>query len=88
MKIQLLSKTAIGKWAAGLSLCFIPLLFLKMTIPFPVPTPIIAAIGVAGLVVGLVSMIKNKDRSVLTLFAIVVGALVTLWVAAEIAFPH
>jgi len=46
------------------------------------------ATGVAGLITGLVSIIKHKDHSLLVYLATVVGGLLTLYLIAEIAFPH
>ncbi len=88
MKFQLLSKTVAGKWAAWLTLTFIILILFKITIGLPVPSPLIAAMGIAGFVIGIVSVVKNKDKSVLTLLSLPVGLLIILWVAAEIANPH
>ena len=93
MKIQLWSKTTAGKWAASLTLLFIVLMSLKLltlgiSIRIPLPTPFIAGLGVIGFIMGIVSFVKNKDRSLLTLLSFLVGLLIIFWVAAEIAFPH
>lgn len=93
MKIQLWSKTTAGKWAAILTLLFIVFMALKfsalaMPIRLPLPTPFVAVIGVAGFIAGVISIIRNKDRSLLTLLSILVGLLIIFWTAAEIAFPH
>lgn len=93
MKIQLWSKTTTGKWAASLTLLFIVLMALKMMnlavmIRLPLPSPLIALLGVIGFVMGVISIIKSKDRALLTLLSIPIGLLILFWVAAEIAFPH
>ena len=93
MKIQLCSRTKAGKWAAILTLLFITLMSLKLStlamfIRLPLPTPLIAVIGVAGFVAGIVSVIKSKDRALLTLLSIPVGLLIIFWTIAEIAVPH
>ncbi|MBP7507772.1 MAG: hypothetical protein KA807_08125 [Prolixibacteraceae bacterium] len=91
MKIQILSKTKIGKWASLLTLLFIVLMGLKamnIGIRLPFPSPFIAVLGVIGFVLGIISIFKNKDRSLLVLLSIPVGLLIIFWVAAEIAFPH
>jgi hypothetical protein len=93
MKMQLYSKTTAGKWAAILTLLFIVLMAIKlsalaMLIRLPLPTPILAIIGVIGFLLGIISIVKNKDRSILTLLAILIGLLIILWTAAEIIFPH
>ncbi|WP_035295051.1 hypothetical protein [Clostridium sp. KNHs214] len=93
MKMQLCSKTKAGKWAAILTLLFIVLMALKLStlairIRLPLPTPFIAVIGVVGFIVAVVSIIKNKDRALLTLLSILVGLLIIFWTIAETAFPH
>ncbi|WP_138206479.1 hypothetical protein [Haloimpatiens lingqiaonensis] len=93
MKMQLCSKTKAGKWAAILTVLFILLISLKMSslarfIRLPLPTPVIAVIGVVGFIVGVVSIIKNKDIALLTLLSIPVGLLIIFWTIAEIAFTH
>jgi membrane associated rhomboid family serine protease len=61
---------------------------LAITIRLPFPSPFIAALGVIGFVLGLISIFKNKDKSLFVLLSIPVGLLIIFWVAAEIAFPH
>lgn len=91
--MQLYSKTTAGKWAAILALLFIVLMAIKlsalaMLIRLPLPTPLLAIIGGVGFLLGIVSVVKNKDRSILTLLAILIGLLIILWAVAEIVFPH
>jgi membrane associated rhomboid family serine protease len=93
MKIQVWAKTKIGKWASILTLLFIVLMAIKfsalaITIRLPFPSPFIALLGVIGFVLGIISIFKNKDRSIFVLLSIPVGLLIIFWVAAEIAFPH
>lgn len=93
MKMQLHSKTSLGKWAANLTLLFIALMAIKlsalaMLIRLPLPTPLLAVIGVIGFLLGIISIVKNKDRAILTLLAIPIGVLIILWTVAEMAVPH
>lgn len=93
MKIQLYSKTTAGKWAANLTLLFIGLMAIKLSalamfIRLPLPTPFLALIGVVGFVLGIISIVKNKDRAIFTLLAIPIGLLIIFWTVAEIIFPH
>jgi len=93
MKTQLFSKTTTGKWAAILTLLFIVLMSLKlstlaMLIRLPLPTPFIAVLGVIGFIMGIISIVKNKDRALLTLLSIPIGLLIICWTIAEIAVPH
>ncbi|MBN2015700.1 hypothetical protein JW766_02610 [Candidatus Dojkabacteria bacterium] len=46
------------------------------------------ASGVSALIVGLIAIIKNKERSFLVYVSTVIGALFTLFLMGEIAFPH
>jgi hypothetical protein len=91
MKIQIWSKTKVGKWASILTLLFIVLMGLKVLnigIRLPLPSKVIAMLGVIGFTLGIISIFKNKDRSLFVLLSIPVGLLIIFWVAAEIAFPH
>jgi len=95
--------TKMGKWSVGLIGAFIVLMLifygfiiagqrggqyffdnLYLTIPFVLA----GACGVASFTVGLMAIIKQRERSALTYVAVVIGALVTLWIAAELIFPH
>lgn len=93
MKLTVLPKSKQGKWAAILTLVFIVLMSLKISalaiyIRLPFPSLFLAIIGVAGFVLGIVSIVRNKERALLTLLSIPVGLLIIFWVAAELAFPH
>ena len=93
MKMQLYSKSTTGRWAAILTLLFIVLMAIKLTalamiIRLPLPTPFLAVIGVAGFVMGVISIVKNKDRALLTLLSIPIGVLIIFWTLAEIVVPH
>ncbi|MDD4550108.1 MAG: hypothetical protein PHT79_10170 [Syntrophomonadaceae bacterium] len=61
---------------------------LGISIRIPLPIPFIAGLGVIGFIMGIVSFVKNKDRSLLTLLSIPIGLLIIFWIAAELAFPH
>lgn len=88
MKTTFAPKTSTGKWALGLSLAFIVLITLKIMGSMPLPTFGIAAIGLIGFIVGVLAIIKNKERSILTFIPILVGLVILLWTAAELLYPH
>lgn len=44
--------------------------------------------GIAAFGTGLIALIKHKERSILVFISTVLGALMLLFVIAEIAFPH
>jgi hypothetical protein len=90
MRFTFLPKSTMGKWALSLSLFFIIFICLKIqnAISLPLPTFAIAVIGLAGFILGIVAIFKNKDRSILNLLPLLVGLIILLWVAAELIFPH
>jgi hypothetical protein len=79
-QMKILPKTTLGKWAVGLSIVFIVLIGMKIAgyIRFPLPSFAIAALGIIGLIIGLL----------LYFLPILVGVVILLWIAAEIIFPH
>ena len=100
--IKFLPQKTLGKWTVGLIICFfvglvIFYLFilsgerggatffsnLKLTIPILSG----AICAMAAFFVGLVAIIKQKERSILTFLSMLIGLLVFLWSFAEIAFP-
>jgi len=92
-KIKVWPKAKFGQAAAVLTLLFILLMLLKLgtlgiRIILPFPSPVIALLGVTGFVFGLISIIKSKDRAVLTWLSIPVGLIIIIWVGAEFMFPH
>lgn len=94
--------THTGKWAGWLLAlalaCFALFFGLVMAgqrggdtffsnLALTVPILISALAAIAGGVVGVMAR-RHNDRSIIVKLAILVGAVVVLWVAAEIAFPH
>ena len=88
MRFTFLPKTTLGKWALGLSIAFIILIWWKIQGSMPIPTFAIAALGIAGFVISIVAIFKNKDRCILFLLPLLVGLVILLWTAAELIFPH
>ena len=83
MRISILPKTLSGWWSAGLVIASLILFVLSVVILGPGPdynmalaytlTIIIAMISAAILVMGLIGIIKSKERAVLVFLAMVVG---------------
>jgi hypothetical protein len=88
MQISVLPKTKLGRWSIGLGAAFIILIWVKIQYFLPLPTFAIAAIGLLGFILSLVTVIKNKDRSILILIPILAGLIIVLWTAGELIFPH
>ena len=98
MRISILPKTSLGKWSIGLAAAFILINILSVVLtglggvgPGPVG-PIIgvafATSGIAALVTGLISIIKSKERSILVILAVAVGAFVVIFGLGEFLYPH
>lgn len=93
MKIKFWPNSKSGQAAAVLTLLFIILMLLKMgtlglQIILPVPSPMIAILGIVGLVFGLISIVVNKDRAIMTWLSVPVGLLIFFWIGAEMLYPH
>ena len=80
--------TRMGKWAVGLAITFVLLIGAKIAGAMPLPTFSIAALGLAGFVLALAARFKKHDRAPSLLLPMVVGVVILLWTAAEVAFPH
>lgn len=85
MRISVLPKTTLGKWSVGLAIAFI-LSFLLAEVLYghnpdsnQVPDVVLAiifvGIGGAAFITGLISVIKQKERSILTF----IGMAITFW---------
>ena len=95
--------TKIGKWSVGLIGAFFVLLlgfYLFVSAgqrggnaffsesSLTILLLLAFACGVAGFVIGIVAIAKQKERAMLVYSSVVIGALVTLWIASETYFPH
>lgn len=52
------------------------------------PTTSADPMGVVGFVLEIISIVKYKDRALLTWLSIPIGLVIIFWTVAEIAFPH
>jgi hypothetical protein len=86
--MRLLPRTLAGKWALGLSVAFIFLIAVKIIAFLPLPSFVLAALGLAGFIMGIVAIFKNKDKAIFTFMAILVGLVIMLWTVLEFIFPH
>lgn len=86
--MRLLPKTRAGRWALGLSVTFIVLITVKIIAFLPLPTFAIAALGLAGFIIGIVAIFGNKDKAILNFVPILVGLIIVLWTVGELIFPH
>ncbi len=80
--------TKTGQWGFWLTVGFALTFVLKVLFPFPLPSPAIFTIGIAGVVLNVMALFR-KERAVL--FYVVgglIGAFVIFWVGGELLFPH
>lgn len=87
MKFSLWPKSSLGKWSSILGLGFIVLMAIKIIWWLPVPSFGLAAIGLGGLVIGIVAAFK-KELSVFTILAMLAGLVILLWIIGELIYPH
>jgi cytochrome bd-type quinol oxidase subunit 2 len=103
MRVHFKPTTDLGKWSAWLIVALAILLgvffmlvasgqrggdtFFSNPI-LTVPMLIAATAGIAAFIVGLISVVKRKERSVAAFLAIVVGLFVIVFVLGEVIFPH
>ena len=88
MRISILPKTTLGKWSVSLAAVCIVLLILVLVRLDVIERGSLGAMmlgfgwvisGIAALVIGLVSIIKAKERSILAFLAVVVMVLDNLF---------
>jgi hypothetical protein len=83
VRISILPKASLGRWSVGLAAAFILFFVLSQVILGPGPaynmplaytlTIVVAGIGVAAFVTGLISIIKSKERSILVFLTTAIG---------------
>lgn len=82
MNITFLSKSRFGKWSAGLSIAFLVLTLVQLSEVMRLPGTLIALMGLLGFILGILAIIKYKDRALLTYLSIPVGLLVIIFALA------
>ena len=103
MKPHFMLRTTLGKWSTALIVAFIVLLVsfqllvasgqrggetFFSALVLAVPILIGGICGVSAFVIGLIGVIRSRERSVTVYLAVTIGLLVLLWGLAEIIFPH
>ena len=83
MRMSILPKTPLGRWSVGLAVAWIVFFVLSQVILGPGPdynmalayalTIVVAGIGGAALVTGLISIIKSKERSIFVFVTTAIG---------------
>jgi hypothetical protein len=98
MRISVLPRSLLGKWAVGLGAAFLFFFVLSNILmvffhlgPGPIGPMIVLVsliVGLGALVTGLISIIRYKDRGVLVCIATAFGVFVLLFLIGEILIPH
>lgn len=96
-------RTKLGKWSVGLLGAFIFFIVLLNVLiatgqrggdtffsntALTIPLLLAGAGGIGGFVVGLMAIIKQRERGWLVYIAVVIGAFVTMFAGGELFFPH
>jgi hypothetical protein len=53
-----------------------------------IPVLLVGISGIAAFFIGIIGIIKSKDRSVAVFIATIIGFFILLFVLAEVLFPH
>ena len=103
MKTPFLPKTKFGKYSVYLIISFfvfLGLFFLLVNLgerggdtffsnlKLTIPMLIAGFSGVGSFVTGIISVFKNKERSILVFLCVILGFLILLFILAEVLFSH
>ncbi len=92
--MKILPQSRLGKWSVGLAVAFIALMTLpwflsriiseRIGIPFGFTFGISAILsGIAALVTGLISVLKQRERAVLVFLAMLMGLFALVFIIGE-----
>ena len=96
-------KTILGKWSVGLIGSFIiwmAALFILISsgqrggegffdnLYLTIPGLLSGLSGIAAFIIGLIAIIKQRERAILVFISSFIGFLIFLFILAEVAFPH
>jgi len=103
MRVYFIPKSRPGKWSTRLIIAFIVFygvfwLFVASgqrggatffsNLLLAVPVVIAAISGISAFFMGIIGVIKSRERAIPVYLAILIGFIVLLFVAGEIIFPH
>ena len=103
MRVTILPKTPLGKWSTGLVIAFAVLLvaFLLLVasgqrggetffsnLVLTIPMLLAGTSAVFALLIGLISLIRNKERSIFVFLAMLIGLFVLIFWLGEVIYPH
>jgi len=98
MRISILPKTSLGKWSTGLIIAafIMPVVFIiEMVLNswsgmWSVVIPIIlgAVFAFSSMVIGIIGIVKSKERSILVFIATVLGAFALIIAVGQFLIPE
>ncbi len=103
IKIRLAPRSHLGKWSAGLIICFFVFLGIFFifaglgekgggaffhNLKLAIPILLAGISGVGSFFAGLIGIIKDKEYSIFVFLATLTGLFVLLCILGEILFPH
>lgn len=103
MNIQILPKSTSGKWSVGLCISFFVLIGLLFALiasgqrggskffdnlALALPGMFAALSAILAFFIGLISVVKYRERSLLTFVSIVIGAFVLYFTIGELISEH
>lgn len=103
MGISFLPKSHLGKLSVYLIIIFLILMaifFLLVSLgerggetffsnlKLAIPVSLAGISGILSFFLGIVSMMKDKERSISVILSTLVGAFILFWTLSEILFPH
>ena len=98
MRISILPRSPLGKWAVGLAAAFILVSVLSGVLtalggvgpgPFgPILSVAFGVSGLAALITALISVTRSRERSILVFLALFVGLFTLIFFLGEFLVPH
>jgi hypothetical protein len=103
MRVIILPKSYLGKWSIGLIAAFAVFFVIFQllvasgqrggetffsNLALTIPILLAGTSGVLSFLIGLIGVIRNRERSILVFLAMLVGFFILLFSIGEVVFPH
>ena len=98
MRLSFVPKTRLGKWSVELNTFFLMVIIISIILVnmlgllsyddhwWDVTVPIIFFANIAAFILGIIAIIKNKERSVLVYISVTIGLLAILFIPLHSLF--
>jgi len=103
MKVHFIPKTNLGKWSIWLIIAFIILFIVSQLLVssgqrggatffsnllLSIPMLVAGISGISAFFVGIIGIIKSKERAIIVFLSTIIGFLILFFVLGEFLFPH